>query len=98
MSTWSLCVTVCETLQSAHRVWDLVCHLFNSETPLLRGLQWGLRQEWDVCARQGAVLSFSLSSASWKASSPANYEQCHLSLWLSVYFSSLSWLGWPLFL
>ena len=85
-STRPLSVTVCETSQSAHRVWGLVCHLFNSETPLLRGLQQGVRQERDDCAHWGAVLSFSLSSASCKASSPANYEQCHPSLLLSVYF------------
>ena len=57
----------------------------------------GVRQEWDVCAHWGAVLSFSLSSASQKASSPANYEQCHPSSLLYVYFSSLGWPGWPFF-
>ena len=57
----------------------------------------GVRQEWDVCARWGAVSSFSFSSASQKASSPANYEQCLPSSLLYVYFSSLSWPGRLLF-
>ena len=39
--TRPLCVTVCEMLLSVHRVWGLVCHLFNSEMPLSRGLQQG---------------------------------------------------------
>ena len=95
MGTQPLCLTVCETLQSAYGVWGLVCHLFNSETPLSRGLQQGVRQERDVCARRRALSSFSLSSASRKASSPANYEQYHPSLLLYVHFSSLSWPGWP---
>ena len=36
MGTQPLCVTVCETLQSVHGVWGLVCHLFNSEMPLAK--------------------------------------------------------------
>ena len=91
------CLTVCEMLQSEHGVWGLVCHHFNSETPLPRGLQQGgTTGTGCLCLPGGCIEFLSLSSASRRASS-ANYEQCHPFLLLYVYFSSLSWPGWPLF-
>ena len=58
MGTWPLCVTVCETLQSAHGVWGLVCHCFNSETPLSRGLQQGGKTGMGCLCLPGGCIEF----------------------------------------
>ena len=58
--TRPLCVTVCEMLQSVHRVWGLVCHLFNSEMPLSRGLQQGGKTGMGCLCLPGGLYQVSL--------------------------------------
>ena len=58
MGTLPLFVTVCEMLQSANRVWGLVCRLFNSKMPLPRGLQQGGKTGMECLCSPGGCIKF----------------------------------------
>ena len=60
MGTRPPCVTVCEMLQSAHRVWGPVCHFFNFEMPLSRGLQQGGKTGMGCLCSLGGLYRVSL--------------------------------------